>query len=240
MKAKTIILFLLLVMARSAYSQDYIYTLETRTPIEAIVIEISDMDVLYKTFDNPEGANYRLPTERIRKIVFENGTERYFNSHNRSVNPYPTINPYLGYRWGGVYDGHRRLHSDELLDYFGYSEYGTKYLVAKRKVTWGMSLTAVGAAATVFGASVYLIGKDDKEFFKGSEFMSSNISNTDYILPLVAGVACLGVGIPIWISGDKQILRMLDTYNENRRDNRDVSLRLGLTSSGALGLCLNF
>ena len=184
---------------------------------------------------------YRLSTERIRKIVFENGKERHFNYHNRAVSPYDIIDPDLSYCWGGIYHGHRRLHTDEVLDYFVYTEYGSKYLVAKRKTLWGMSLTAVGTAAMLYGASVYFMNNDSKAFFKGNEFITSSISNTGHILPLVLGAACLGVGIPIWISGDKQVLRMLDTYDDNlRHRNSDVSLNLGVTNDGGLGFILKF
>lgn len=104
-----------------------------------------------------------------------------------------------------------------------------------------MSLTAVGTAAMLYGASVYFMNNDSKAFFKGNEFITSSISNTGHILPLVLGAACLGVGIPIWISGDKQVLRMLDTYNDNlRHRNSDVSLNLGVTNDGGLGFILKF
>ena len=248
MRIKTTILLLLLGITHCSYAQDRIYMVEASLPIEAIVIEISEFDVLYKTFDNPQWPDYRLPIARIGKIVFENGTERYFNNYERGVSPYPIPgHPYLSYRWGGIYDGYRRLRAGEVLDYFGYFEYGSNYLRAKREVIWGMSLTAAGAAALVYGATSFFVTKD----FNTSSMKQQNVwrhpdMGTDFpqtgnIVWMGIGAVCLGVGIPLWVSGDKQMLRMLDHYNENRRrHNSEVSLHLGLTGNGGLGFSFNF
>ncbi|MGI6073807.1 MAG: hypothetical protein ACOYEA_04095 [Fermentimonas sp.] len=244
MKIRITILLLFITVINVAYSQDYIYTIENRNPIEAVVFEINDMDVLYKTFDNPNGPDYRISVTRVMKIVFENGTERYFNDYGRVVEPYSMRDPYpyLRYRWGGIYNGPRRLDSQEVMDYFGYFEYGSKYLMAKRKVAWGISLAAIGLGAVAFGTSRYLINEDAPEFH--DEFLqqsANNISPAEYWVPWSIGVACLGIGIPIWISGDKQILNMLDDYNSRRRKHKqELSLNIGITSTGGLGFILNF
>mgnify|MGYP007056182923 CR=1 FL=1 len=58
MKAGIILFCALVVLCRNAFAQDIIHTIDGRS-IEAKVIEINDNDILYKTFDNLDGPNYR-------------------------------------------------------------------------------------------------------------------------------------------------------------------------------------
>ena len=74
MKAKLILICVLAFLCGKAFAQDVIHTLDGRS-IEAIVLEINDNDIIYKTFDNPEGPDYRLSVSRVTRIVFQNGTE---------------------------------------------------------------------------------------------------------------------------------------------------------------------
>ena len=54
----------------------------------------------------------------------------------------------------------------------------------------------------------------------------------------IAGVACLGVGIPLWVKGDRKMNAMADDYNQ-RFGAGKANLSLGSAPSG-LGLTLNF
>ena len=51
MKAKLILICVLLGLCGNAFAQDIIHTIDGRS-IEAKVLEINDDDILYKTFDN--------------------------------------------------------------------------------------------------------------------------------------------------------------------------------------------
>lgn len=71
---------LLLVLAMISipmYSQDIVYKKDGKT-IEAKVSEITDEEISYKMFSNPDGPVFKLATDKIVKIVFENGEEYAF------------------------------------------------------------------------------------------------------------------------------------------------------------------
>jgi|GEM_PF-6686084 hypothetical protein len=82
------------------------------------------------------------------------------------IQPYDHYDPgsFLDYRWGHIYDGYRRLHTQDVIDYLGYTTYGSEYMRAKSNVQWGFSLTAGGAVAVIFGASVLSVVQDSNRF----------------------------------------------------------------------------
>lgn len=77
MKARLILICALMALCGNAFAQDIIHTIDGRS-IEAKVLEINDDDILYKTFDNLEGPDYRMSVTRVACIVFQNGTEKSF------------------------------------------------------------------------------------------------------------------------------------------------------------------
>lgn len=78
-------LFVLLISAGNA--QDRIYRQNGRI-IEAKVLEVGSNEVKYKEFNNPDGPIYILETDRIKKIVFENGTVQTFTDNIRDKERY--------------------------------------------------------------------------------------------------------------------------------------------------------
>lgn len=161
------------------------------------------------------------------------------------IQPYDPYDAYphsdLDYRWGGIYDGYHRLYGDELIDYLGYSTYGSEYMRAKSNVYWGFSLTAGGAAVTLFGIGLLSAILDDNRF-SDENGLHMHSSLAAGIVPMAVGAACLGVGIPLWVRGTRQMRAMVDDYNLNHREEEygsRTSVTVGPTRSG-LGLALNF
>jgi hypothetical protein len=75
---KTVLLVALLVCTASlCWSQDKIYRKNGKI-VEAKVLEIGSAEVKYKEFSNPDGPIYVLETDRIIKIVYENGKVEKF------------------------------------------------------------------------------------------------------------------------------------------------------------------
>ena len=66
-----------LAMSSSASAQDIIMT-KAGKDIAAKVLEISDEEVTYKMFENQEGPTIRISTDKLMKIIFENGSEYAF------------------------------------------------------------------------------------------------------------------------------------------------------------------
>lgn len=74
---KILLICFSLLSFHSLFAQDIIHTVSAKT-IEAKVLEISDTEVTYKLFNNLEGPVFRMSTDKVFKIVFENGTEYSF------------------------------------------------------------------------------------------------------------------------------------------------------------------
>lgn len=70
-----------------AKSQDRIYRNNGKV-IEAKVIEVGSSEIKYKEYNNPNGPVYVLETDRISKIVYENGKEEKFHENLRDPERY--------------------------------------------------------------------------------------------------------------------------------------------------------
>lgn len=257
-KLKTVILAAALLFPALLSAQDYIYTVDT-SPIAAKVSEIGEDYVIYKTFDNLNGPNYRLATWKILKIVFENGTQKTFAQtgpylSNPGGYPYPPMPHYdnhcIEYHHGHYYCRHERLRGNEIADYIGYSLYGTEYMSAKRKYSWGIILTCLGAGSLVMGVSIHSCAASFYKFEKSNipsfpgipdrEIPNDNIEYIGAAACYIAGAGCLGAGIPLLVKGQRGLRKIADDYNRNYRpDSREYSLNLGTTRNG-VGLSLNF
>lgn len=71
----------------AAKSQDKIYRNNGKV-IEAKVIEVSSSEVKYKEYSNPDGPVYVLETDKIKKIVYENGKEEKFSDNLKDTERY--------------------------------------------------------------------------------------------------------------------------------------------------------
>ena len=67
----------LLTGASSLFAQDLIVKKDGKT-IEAKVSEISEEEIAYKMFSNLDGPMFKLSTDKLVKIIFENGEEYAF------------------------------------------------------------------------------------------------------------------------------------------------------------------
>lgn len=232
-------------------AQDRIHLLDSRKVIEAKVIEIGEIDLLYKLYNNLDGPDYRISLSRIASIDFENGTREVFAGEQGVAGPYVKgyLDGYddglLDYRWGNYYLGDRRLRRQELTDYIGYSLYGEKYRKANNRYYWGVALTGIGVfilAGTVTD-QIYQSRFNNNPAFQ-DKFFKDNQDNgaIGHILGYAAGVACLGSGIPLWIKADRTLNEIADDYNRNygrRNLGYTSSVTAGPTRSG-VGLALNF
>lgn len=253
MKLKTILTVALAIVCCGLSAQDRIHLVDSRRVIEAKIIEIGEVDIIYKLYNNLDGPDYRLSVSRIESIDFENGTRQVFTDR-RHLATGPYANGYfdgyddgcLDYRRGHYYMHDRRLRRQELTDYIGYSLYGEKYRKASSQYTWGMILTGIGA----FGISITTMDlifsnreKNDPNFQDDFFKKNSGPSNgTGYAVGYAASAACLGFGIPLWVKGNKKFNEIADDYNRNygrRNLGYSSSVTIGPTSSG-IGLALNF
>ena len=253
MKAKLILTCVLVALCGNAFAQDVIHTLDGRS-IEAKVLEINDNDIIYKTFDNPEGPDYRLSVSRVTRIVFQNGTEQTFAPSSilfpspYSYDPYGPYGP-LEYRWGHYYDRHGRLYGEQLRDYLGVSLYGSEYLKASSQYQWGLWLTLGGAALLLSSVSFNAMMSDYDRSVSSMNMPSSwqvedshSSMGAYFAAEGLIGAACIGVGIPLWVKGNRKLNAIADDYNQRYGRNaygHTSSLSIGSTANG-FGLALNF
>ena len=62
--------------------QDYIYKTD-HTIIEASVAKVSESEIEYRKYSNPEGPVYSIPRLSIRMIIYQNGEKEIFNEDNK-------------------------------------------------------------------------------------------------------------------------------------------------------------
>ena len=150
--------------------------------------------------------------------------------------------------WGHYYDRRGRLYAEQMRDYLGVSLYGSDYLKANRQYHWGFWLTLGGALVL---ASSITMGVMEADYNRSVAAMDMYGSIQDggqsdmeglYVAGGIAGAACIGAGIPLWIKGNRKLNAIADDYNQRYGRNAygyKPSLSAGVTGNG-IGLALNF
>jgi hypothetical protein len=111
-------------------SQDRIYRMNGKV-IEVKVIEIGSGEVKYREYNNQEGPIYVLETDRIKKIVFEDGKEQKFEDNLKDPE-----------RYAGQRKKAMKLNFLSVL--YGYSEIGFEKNIGYGK-SFEVSLGMIGA-----------------------------------------------------------------------------------------------
>jgi hypothetical protein len=84
---QTLLLIILGLIFSSSYSQDKIYRNNGKI-VEAKILEIGSDEIRYKEFNNLDGPIYILETDKIKKIVFANGTSQQFHDNLKDPERY--------------------------------------------------------------------------------------------------------------------------------------------------------
>ena len=235
------IIAILLVTSSVSMAQDIIHTY-TSAPIKAKILEIGDDYMYYKTWDNPDGPLYNISLSRVVKVVFENGTTKTFAQVSPYMEPLPYGTYPLDYRWGHYYGPYGRISRGEIADYIGYSLYGSEYMKASNRHTWGIYLTGAGVACMLITIAAH-ISYSEMNDFSSQHGMNGAGSDTGIAVGYIGSAACLVAGIPLWVKGSKGLRKIADDYNRtyvNPEGKGPASnLSLGTTRSG-IGLAFNF
>ncbi len=250
-KAIVFLLGILICAAAETAAQDIIITVDAER-IEAVVSEIGEDYVLYKTFDNQNGPDYRISASKVMKIRFANGTEKIFNDGSAKADDLlasAAVVPgsLLIYRNGRYYVGPHIITSGELIDYIGYTTYGSTYIKAKRQYLTGMILTTLGAGLLATGIISHISSVDTRNFFDN---VPGGISGPDvsgsmtYVAVVcdIVGAGSLAAGIPILVKANRKLEAIADDYNRRYvqyPSKPGRSLTIGGCRSG-LGLAFNF
>lgn len=241
-------------------AQDRIY-FRGKAPVEAVVLEIGEDYVLYRTYDNQDGPQYRQSISDIEKIVFENGTVKSFKGKQApdmdifgSLAVMPGL---MDYRSGRYYIGITPISREDIIDYIGYTNFGSRYVTAKRQYVSGLALTCTGAGMLLAGIMLTItsaadgpstpdFSSDFPSYFPDFSDTYDSYEKTELavcITSYVLGAAALGAGIPLLVSGDRKLRGIADEYNRRHgysSSGRGGTLMLGGCRSGGIGLAFNF
>ena len=229
----------LMLVSAALYAQDKIY-FNDAAPENADVREIGDDYVLYKQWGSPDGPDYRASLSRVNKIVFRDGTERVFDGQilfgREAAMPSPVIPGFITYRRGRFYDGPYMLSTGQIMDYIGYTNYGSVYMKAKRQYMAGTYLVSSGAGFLFAGLMITVASAG----FDGDMGSDAAIYGVCYAL----GAAGLAAGIPLLVTGNRKLGALADNYNSRhgygmRPGSRPAVLSLGCCNNG-VGLAFNF
>ena len=123
--------------------------------------------------------------------------------------------------YSDIYGPHCLEHSTSLHTW-GPILYGRDYIKAENQLSWGKTLGILGIGIAI--SSIFCFEEPEAGFFV-----------------LGSGAVLAGVGIPLWVSGQKKINVMQDDFSQRARDYMGISMNLtvGPTRNG-VGLALNF
>lgn len=227
-------------------AQDRIYFNDS-APVDAVVKEIGDDYILYRTWDNQDGPDFRTSISRVDRIVFRNGTEKIFGDggiQEMMTAPGILLTPgRLEYRRGRFYRGLSVVTPDQIRDYLGYKNYGSVYLKAKRQYTAGAYLTYTGAGLLFIGV-IAIIADATGPSISGDFGDDASMTGIGTACSII-GAAGLASGIPLMVIGNRKLDAIADDYNSRhgysmKAPDRAMSLTLGTCRSGGVGLAFNF
>ncbi|MBK6938450.1 MAG: hypothetical protein IPH18_17570 [Chitinophagaceae bacterium] len=136
MKRLLLIMFFITLVTTTGRTQDRIYRQNGKT-IEAKVLEVSSSEVKYKEFNNPDGPVYVLEADRIKKIVFENGTVQTFSDNLRDSERYSD-------------DRSTAVKLNFLSPLYGYTEFGfEKSKGVGKSIEFSIGIIGAGKSATL-------------------------------------------------------------------------------------------
>ena len=90
MKKITFLLFTILT-ATFCFSQDVI-TKSDGEEVKAKVLEVTQAEIRYKKFDNPNGPTFTIMKKEVFMIRYENGSKDVFNSEKESKTSNEDVN----------------------------------------------------------------------------------------------------------------------------------------------------
>ena len=246
----------MLLCAANSSAQDIILTRDGQI-ITAVVTEISDAEIVYKSFDNQEGPNYKIATANVQKIRFANGTEQVFAAapvqqnvpqafqtadRQASYNPEaatPRVTGHMEHTGGDFEVGGRQIYEGEYRNYFNADEFDTvngalrQRSSGKSLLITGGALTGVGIVFTAVGAATML------DYDSGSGYLDYNPWSAALyysgIVFLSVGVTAMTVGAPLFCIGNARLNWAADSYNQRNQMSFNV-----VSGRNGLGLALRF
>ena len=164
---KTITLAIAILNCCLAINAQDIITLRNGDEIQAKVSKISDTEIEYKQWNNQAGPTYAKSISDIFMIKFENGEKTVFNlqqtnTQNTKLNSTAVYGEEPMYRKGrDIYIGSRKLYQSDVISLFGANR-ANSYSSSRNEILWGTVLIPTGAAMTIAGGVLAIVGEFDE------------------------------------------------------------------------------
>lgn len=230
MKKVLLILFALIV-GFGAVAQDVIF-LTNGDEIEAVVIKVTDSELEYKRYDNPDGPSYVRSLDKIFMVKYENGAKDVFTTPE-SVRQQPakkaelqTMGEHspltLSRKAGNIVSNNGSLKNEDLKRMLGDAVFD-EYMVAHKGYETGNMLVGFGWAAAVVGTA---------SFLAAATSASDGVAGIATTLSFIGVMAFLGhsVMVPVGyvISGVNKgrISRIAEAYNSY---NKGLSMEMNMS-----------
>lgn len=236
MKKYFAVIVFLYFFCQNVFGKDVIVMM-TGEKINAVVTEITDNYISYRTDENSDGPRYKISLSRVSHVVFENGTVRNFFL---SGEPLPV---------GGEYYLHGMGYGTDYMDYRLMMMFGGRYIKAKDQRNSGILFALLGAGCLA-GSLMGMAAVTDSpklsmpHYFENGRTgpMVTNNSSVGMVLGAVgicSGIACMGAGITLWVKGNRKINKLYDEMSTRSVSGADSSLSLKSTGAG-ISLSLSF
>ncbi len=214
-----------------SFAQDIIITTDAKR-IEAKILEISELEIRYKDFDNIEGPIFILSTNKIRSITYANGKVSLFQDptmEERNPNEPSTSLEYItrtGERY--TYKGH--VMQADIYANFLENNCPSAFQVFKK----GHAIAYTGIVFLSIGVGLEL-----------GTLIGSAIAGgyTDASLPLLyCALGFTAASIPLVIIGYHKMHQSVDIFNQSCANNisHNHSYWSINASQRGIGLVLNF
>lgn len=245
---RVILLAFLLLAGISAYAQDII-TKKDGTDIQAKILEVTNSEIKYKKFSNPEGPVFTMPISEILIVRYENGENEVFSESQSSASLNTEYEVYPGMKYKEYKDFYNtreyiRMPGDPYTPFWiGFGEFFIPGLGNAITGEWGR-------AAGFFAANVGLglLGRTQRSVEKNGNTYYYTYNGMYWV------IAAVRLGINIWSICDAvHVAKVKDMYNQDLRAQRaSIDYRLepyfaytpnsanGLQPVAGLSLKLNF
>ncbi|MBO5847963.1 MAG: hypothetical protein J6R17_01980 [Bacteroidales bacterium] len=228
-------------LTSNLFSQDVIF-LSNGNEIEAKIIKIGDSEIEYKKWSNQEGPTFTEKASNIFMIKYQNGEKEIFENKQNDVNKQsvvitkPNEDMYIEIVGGKYYyyQGKQITTKEQLLDIYKKNNCNNAYEVyenAIQQYKTGTTFYCIGLPLTAVGIPL---------------FISGLLESNDILKAIGSPMAICGPiffigGLASVINSNNEARRSIDIYNNQiAKKNNDVSLNLGISSTGGIGLSLRF
>lgn len=214
------------------FAQDIILT-RSNSVIRSNIVEISESEITYYEYNNPDGPVYRISIQSVEKIQFRNGSEKLFFDTEKNDKSSTKGEELVYIRRGDYALNGIELPGQDLETLLRQRGYYDTFVSANKQRRWGNALTIVGATASGVGVAVFV----SSAINAGSNPSFAAFQLTSGIPIFFVGSMILGTGVALLSIGNGRLRWIASDYNDKRYSFRPELIINGGTG---VGIALRF